>query len=189
MLRRKLRRSTALALAVAGAALAFAAQAGAATYVVSGSQTAVDEKAGTYKMSGSLVGDWQQTSFTALATSPLFRGEGTEVFSGCLDRGRDGCGKHDPAGTLSFKFRYVAQYTPASELLLGACTHPITGGTGAFAGATGALLMVDWPTSTGVETRYAGTITLNGKNGDSQSRVHARAAVSHTAAAAHTCGA
>ena len=180
MLGRKLRRSTALALTVAGAALAFAAQAGATTHVVSGSQTVVDEDKGTYKMSGSLVGDFNQTSFTTVATSPLFRGTGTELFSGCLDRGRDGsCGKHDPAGTLSFKFRYVAQYTATSELLLGACTHPITDGTGAFAGATGALLMVDVP---GMQTRYAGTITLNDKKGDSRSRTHARTA------AAHTCG-
>ena len=181
MLRRKLRRSTALALAVAGAALAFAAQAGAATYVVSGDQTVVNEADGKYKMSGSLVGDFRQTSFTTVATLPLFRGPGTELFTGCLDRGRDGsCGKHDPAGTLSFKYRYVAQYTATSELLLGACTHPITGGTGGFARATGAVLMVDTPTSTGAETRYAGTISLNGKTG--QSRTHARAA-------AHTCGA
>jgi hypothetical protein len=133
-------------------------------------------------MSGSLVGDWQQTSFTTLAMSPLFRGKGTEVFSGCLDKGRDGSCKGDPAGTLSFKFRYVAQYTATSELLLGACTHPITGGTGAFTGATGALLMVDTPAPAGVETRYAGTMTLDGKKGQSQSRTHARAA------AAHTCG-
>src|SRR5262245_46833997 len=105
MLRRNPHRSTALALAVAGAALAFAGQAGAATtHVVSGSQTVVDENAGTYKMSGSLVGDWTQTSFTTLATSPLFRGKGTEVFSGCLDRARDGSCNGDPAGTLSFKF-------------------------------------------------------------------------------------
>ena len=179
MLRRKIRRSTALALAAAGAALAFAAQAGAATYVVSGSQTVVDEDKGTYKMSGSLVGDFNQTSFTTVATSPLFRGKGTELFTGCLDRGRDGSCNGDPAGTLSFKFRYVAQYTAASELLLGSCTHPITGGTGAFARATGALLMVDVP---GMQTRYAGTITLNDKKGDSRSRTHARTA------AAHTCG-
>jgi hypothetical protein len=182
MLRRNLRRSTALALAAAGAALALAAPAGAATtYVVSGSQTAVDENAGTYKMSGSLVGDWQQTSFTALATSPLFRGKGTELFTGCLDRARDGSCTGDPAGTLSIKFRYVAQYTAAGELLLGACTHPVIGGTGAFAGATGALLMVDTPTPTGVVTRYAGTITLNGKKENSRSHVRA--------AAARTCGA
>ena len=181
MLRSKLRRSTALALAVAGAALAFAAPAGAATtYVVSGNQTTVDENAGTYKMSGSLVGDFNQTSFTTVATSPLFRGKGTELFTGCLDRGRDGSCSGDPAGTLRFRFRYVAQYTAASELLLGACTHPITWGTGAFAGASGALLMTDTPTPSGVQTRYAGTITLKGSQ--ARSRAQARAA------AAHTCG-
>jgi hypothetical protein len=43
--------------------------------------------------------------------------------------------------------------------------------------------MVDVPTPAGVQTRYAGTITLNGKKGDSRSHAHARAA------AAHTCGA
>jgi len=182
MLRRKLRRSTALALAVAGAALALAAQAGAApTYIVSGSETAVDYDAGIFKMSGGLIGDLFTTSYTELATSPLYRAQGTELFQGCLDRGRDGsCGAHDPSGTLSFSFRYWAQFTSSGQLVWGACTHPITSGTGAFAGATGALLMVDSPTPTGVETRYAGTITLKGAQ--ARSRTHARAA------AARTCG-
>jgi hypothetical protein len=184
MLRRKLRRSTALALAVAGAALAFAAQAGAApTYTVSGSLTTVDYDAGIFTMSGGLIGDWVTTSYTELATSPLYRAKGTELFTGCLDRARDGsCGAHDPSGTMSFSFRYWAQFTSDGQLVWGGCTHPITDGTGAFTGATGLIVMVDRPTPTGVETRYAGTITLSGKKGESQSRTDARAA------AAHTCG-
>jgi len=182
MLRRKLRRSAALALAVAGVALAFAGQAGAATtYTVSGGQTVVDESKGIFRMSGGLIGDWVTTSYTELGTSPLYRAKGTELFTGCLDRARDGsCGAHDPSGTLSFSFRYWAQFEPDGQLVWGACAHPITDGTGAFAGASGLIVMVDRPTPSGVETRYAGTITVKGNRAQSRARAHA--------AAAHSCG-
>jgi hypothetical protein len=185
MLRHKPRRSTVLAVIVAGAMLGLAAQAGAAsTYIVSGSQTVVDEAAGSFKMSGSLLGDWQFTSFTEIATSPLYRAKGTELFTGCLDRARDGsCGAHDPSGTLSFSFRYWAQFTSGGQLVWGACTHPITGGTEAFAGAAGDLLMVDTPTPEGTKTRYVGRVTL----GDPRAaRAHTR--LRAASATAHGCG-
>jgi hypothetical protein len=187
MLQDTLRRLTPRSLVVASlAALALAAPAVAktTTYPVSGKQTVVDEQAGTYKMAGGLVGDWAFTSFIELAKTPFYKAKGTEHFSGCLDRGRDGSCANDPTGTLDFDFRYWAQFAGES-LVWGACWHPVTGGTGAFKGASGVIVMADTPTGAGkVTTDYIGSITL--KKGSSRtSRSRARAA----ALGGSTCGA
>ena len=58
-------------------------------FAVSGKQTLVNEKAGTYKMSGGLLGDWKITSFKEIASKPVFKGQGTESFNGCIDRKLD----------------------------------------------------------------------------------------------------
>jgi hypothetical protein len=178
MLHHRLRRWGPCAVLIAAlAALALAAPAGAktTTYPVSGKQTVVDEAAGTYKMSGGLIGDWAITSFTELAKTPLFRAKGTEHFSGCLDRGRDGSCAGDPSGTLDFTFRYWARFD-GDALVWGACWHPVTGGTGAFTGAQGVLTMTDTPVGGGnVRTDYIGSITLR-KGSSRTSRSHARAA-------------
>ena len=56
------------------------------------------------------------------------------------------------------------QYAGTAEapvFVWGACVHPITSGTGAFAGAQGVLTMIDTPTPRGpVSTRYDGNIIL-----------------------------
>jgi hypothetical protein len=159
------------------AALALAAPAGAktTTYRVSGKQTVVDEQAGTYKMSGGLVGDWAITSFKEIAKTPLYTAKGTEHFSGCLDRGRDGSCANDPSGTLDFTFRYWARFD-GEALVWGACWHPVSGGTGAFKGAQGVLTMTDTPVGGGdVTTDYIGSITLR-KGSSRTSGSHARAA-------------
>jgi hypothetical protein len=173
MLHRTWRRTAVPLLLAAAATLALAGSASAttATYQVSGKQTVVDEAAGTYKMQGGLIGDWAITSFTEIAKAPLFKAKGTELFVGCLDVRRDGSCTGDPAGRLRFSFRYWAQFDAQGGLVWGSCVHPITGGTGAFAGATGVLAMVDSPTAQGVSTSYIGHVTLNG----SKSRGHARA--------------
>ena len=164
-------------LIVAAVALATAASAGAATtYQVSGKQIAVNEDQGTYVMRGGLVGDWTITGFTELATSPIYKAKGTELFSGCIDVRRDGSCKGDPSGKLRFTFKYWAQFDGTGALVWGSCVHPITGGTGAFANATGVLAMVDTPTAQGVSTSYIGHVTLAGA-----SRGHARARVASTA--------
>jgi hypothetical protein len=136
-------------------------------FAVAGKQTVVNEKAGTYEMSGGLLGDWKITSFTELAQKPVFKGKGTESFKGCVDRGLDGSCAGDPSGTLRFKFRYWAKFGKGDALELGTCAHPVTGGTGDFAGATGFLMMVDVPTkkAPGVETSYEGMITLSDSPG------------------------
>jgi hypothetical protein len=174
---RSLWRRMALVAGAAALTLAGPASAKSTTVPVSGAQTVVDEDAGTYKMSGSLIGDWQFTSFTEIATSPIYRAKGTELFSGCLDVRRDGACKGDPSGTLRFKFRYWAQFGEGDALVWGSCLHPITGGTGAFAGATGVLSMVDTPTPQGVTTAYIGHVSLRGS-------IKSRARASYAAAAA-----
>ena len=170
------------AAAVVALVAAAPASAKSKTYAVSGAQIPVDVNAGTYKMTGGLIGDWATTSFTELAKSPIYKGKGTEKFSGCLDRHHDGSCKGDPSGTLKFDFRYWASFTAAGDLVWGSCWHPITGGTGDFAGAVGVLTMVDTPTGAGGQdatTAYVGNVTLKGDK--SRSKAHARAA-------ALTCG-
>ncbi len=152
----------ALALLVA---LGFAGRADAATYVVSGKQTVVDEAKGTSKMTGGLVGDWKITSFKTLAKAPLYRAKGTERFEGCLDRGHDGSCSGDPSGTLKFEFVYWAKFEAGDSLVWGSCLHPVTGGSGDFAGANGVLAMVDTPEGKAVTTRYSGNLTLGGSAG------------------------
>ena len=157
--------SRTLAAALLGLALCCAltaANAQATSVSVSGTQTVVDEEAGTFRMHGDLVGGWTITSFKEIATTPLYRAKGTEKFRGCLDRGHDGGCSGDPSGTLRFKFRYWALFGAGDALVGGACWHPIVGGTGAFRHARGALAMLDVPTASGVETHYAGDIRMRG---------------------------
>ena len=150
----------AMFLAAATAALALASPAGAATIEVSGKQTAIDDT--TAKMTGDLRGRWTTTSFEPVAFTPYFEAKGTEYFEGCIDRRRDRSCAGDPSGTLNLEFRYSAVYGSAdpASLVWGTCWHPVLSGTGAFAGAQGVLAFVDSPTSSGVSTRYIGSLTL-----------------------------
>src|SRR4051794_19374654 len=152
-------------VAAAGAALAVASPAhGAGSIPISGTQTVVDENAGTFKMHGSLVGDWAVTSFHVLDTSPVLHAKGTERFSGCLDRGRDGSCKGDPSGTLRFTIDYSALFDPpgSQNLVWGACLHPVIGGTGALSPPRGVVVIADPPTPDGASTPYIGHPTLTG---------------------------
>jgi hypothetical protein len=159
-----MRKTRLLVLASCAASLVAAAPAGAATYAVSGKQSVVDEEKGIYKMRGSLVGRWTITSFEEVAaTEPYYEGRGTEHFRGCLDRRRDHSCKGDPSGTLSFSFDYWALYD-GEALVWGSCWHPVTSGTGAFAGARGVIVMVDTPAKGGVRTDYIGNLTFGGKS-------------------------
>ncbi|MGZ6636799.1 MAG: hypothetical protein ACXVII_28250 [Solirubrobacteraceae bacterium] len=164
----------AMFLAAAAAALVLASPAGAATYPVAGKQRVIDADAGTYKMTGGLLGNWKTTSFEEVALSPYYEGKGTESFTGCIDRRRDRSCNGDPSGTLTFEFRYWAIYGSAdpASLVWGACWHPVVSGTGAFAGAQGVLTFVDSPTTSGVTTRYIGSLTLQG--GSSSRKAQAR---------------
>jgi hypothetical protein len=161
-----------IALALFAACLAVAAPAAAKPVSVSGTQTIVDEEAGTYKMHGDLVGDWSITAFKEIPSEGLFQAKGRELFDGCLDKGHDGsCGSGDPSGKLRFVFRYWALFADDDSVLGGACWHPIVRGTGAFRRARGVLQMLDTPTGAGgaVETRYVGTIRMRGAHHSARS--------------------
>jgi hypothetical protein len=154
-----------VALAVVAGCLAVAAPAGAKSISVSGTQTVVDEDAGTFKMDGDLVGDWRITAFKEIPSQGLYRGKGRELFNGCLDRNHDhSCGSGDPSGKLRFVFRYWALFADDGSTLGGSCWHPIVRGTGAFRHARGTIQMLDTPTGPNgaVETHYVGTIRMRG---------------------------
>jgi hypothetical protein len=128
---------------------------------VSGTQTVVDEAAGTFAMHGSLVGSWQTTKFVPrYASSSQFVATGKELFVGCLDSNANGsCDTNEPAGNLKFTFIYWASFDPATGALLhGNCVHPITHGSGSFRKAAGVIFMDDTPTGDTVVTTYKGTI-------------------------------
>ena len=101
-------------------------------------------------MAGGLIGNWKITSFKELAKSPDLQGQGDREFNGCLDLGHDGSCAGDPTGTLSFRFLYWGKFGAGDSLVWGSCWHPVTGGSGDFAGAEGVLTMVDTPTAKGV---------------------------------------
>jgi hypothetical protein len=132
-------------------------------YSVSGKQTPRPRKEDTFRMSGGLIGDWKLDTFKTLAVKPVYRAKGTETFDGCIDVKRDGSCAGDPSGTMRFSFRYWAQLDQDGKVQLGTCSHPVTGGSGDFADASGLVMMVDTPIKKPpfTVTHYQGTITLS----------------------------
>ncbi len=151
--------AAALVLSVAIALLA-AAPAGA--IAVSGEQKAKNELRGKFKMKGDMLGKFKITAFHQIHTSPTYKAKGKEKFNGCIDRDRDRSCEGDPTGKLFFKFRYWAVFDDDQTTQLGTCAHRITGGKGAFAGASGFLMMVDTPIGSPpfFKTHYEGEINL-----------------------------
>lgn len=104
----------------------------------------------SYQMSGSLIGCWYTDTGVYKNVSPTgFLATGTEHFVGCLG---------SSCGTLFTTFTFTATYVGDVEAH-GRCHHPITGGTGAFAGATGSINFKDDPS--GCAT-YHGEVKLAG---------------------------
>jgi hypothetical protein len=151
-----------IAAVAVSCAVAAVATAGAATGTVqvSGVQTPVDQAAGTYLMSGDLVGWWYTTSIASVRVHPAgtVQTSGTEQFVGCLDADRDGaCAADEPTGTLDFVFSFTGKYdTLTYAEVHGRCHHEITGGAGDFSGASGSLDFKDDP-ATGCAS-YSGHI-------------------------------
>ena len=151
--------------ALAVVVVAFAAApvaATAAVYTVSGNQVSSSDTEAT--MTGGLSGTWT----TAVAdyrydeATGRLVAWGTESFTGCLDRQRNGCDRSDPYGTMTFKFKAWQQYDPQNgAFLTGACIHPVTGGSGGFSGASGIIAMKDTPQPDGsIRTGYVGVLTI-----------------------------
>jgi hypothetical protein len=142
-------------IASAGAIAVAAASAGADQ--VSGVQepTAIQ---GVSTMTGDLTGTWYDTTpldefLAGLRAHPsgTVQFTGTELFVGCWSA---------VCGTLSFEYHAELKLVAPDyvQLILGRCTHKVTGGTGGFAGATGVLTFRDDP-ETGCSS-YKGHISL-----------------------------
>lgn len=134
--------------AIAGVGLGSAAHA-ADGVKVEGVQVPLDPSNGVYEMTGDLIGVWYTTGFELGVATPsgTVTGTGTELFVGCYDGDADGaCGADDPSGEITFAFQYSARFDPVTGgLLHGRCNHPVTGGSGDFAGVTGKLGFHDDP--------------------------------------------
>ena len=128
--------------------------AGASAIVVRGNQLLAGASScpnadeGTYRMAGDLVGCWYTDSFDVVSENPGggFRASGTEHFVGCLDtNGNGSCGAGEPTGRFNTTFTFTAKYAPSGDEIHGRCHHPIVGGSGAFAGASGEISFKDIP--------------------------------------------
>jgi hypothetical protein len=182
------------ALAAVTTALAAATAGATATPVsvsVSGTETVVDESAGTFAMHGSLVGTWQITKFTPrYQSASQFVATGEEGFTGCLDSNANGaCDRKEPAGSLRFTFMYWASFDPASGgLLHGECVHPVTGGTGSFRKAAGVIFMEDTPRGAEVITTYTGTIEYQASKSEQAAKHRSLASAGASAGHRSVCG-
>jgi hypothetical protein len=110
-----------------------------------------------------LIGYWyvRSIAYTVFTPSGVITGTGTEEFDGCLDANGDGsCQGAEPDGTLNLSFSFSSRFDLTFALVHGRCQHPVTGGTGDFAGATGAFRFKDDPV-TGC-AYYSGHLTLAG---------------------------
>ena len=97
-------------------------------------------------MAGDLVGCWYTDEFNITHENPGggFKASGTEHFDGCLDANHNGTCADDQT-VCSRMFTFTAKYATASEEIHGRCHHPIVGGSGAFAGASGEISFKDIP--------------------------------------------
>jgi hypothetical protein len=152
-----------MAALVTLAVLAVAARAagGAGPITLKGTQTVVNEQQGSYKMHGSLLGDWQGLSFVPRYQSDKqIVATGRERFTGCLDSNRNAvCDSGEPAGSLIFTYTYWATLKNGAPVD-GACVHPIVGGTKGFAKAKGVVFMKDTLVGKTLRTTYTGTLQL-----------------------------
>jgi len=149
-----------LLLTFAWAAASIPTASAAPSTQVTGRQVAVDTCDGrsgavaTFVMTGDLEGCWYLDEFEPRAATPsgFFVGAGRETFVGCIG---------SRCGTLTFSFVFIGQYDVTGAEIRGACHHPITGGTGGLAGASGAINFVDDPDGSGLPPAdYMGRVHL-----------------------------
>lgn len=145
---RWLRAAAVSAVVVATALVVVVATAAAGTTQVSGSGVYVDNDActvpgvppGDYPpidMVGSLDGCWYTyVSDWKLNPSGTYQETGTELFVGCLNE--------TTCGTFTTTYTFTGKFTANFEAEIhGRCHHPITGGSGDFAGKSGIILFKD----------------------------------------------
>lgn len=111
--------------------------------------------AGGGVMTGTLTGCWYMDTAVidgGSLTSSGFRAHGTEHFSGCIFDDQH-------CGTMRTTFTFTAKFDSAGNEIHGRCHHPVVGGDGAFAGASGEIEMHDQPNGCAV---YNGNIRLGG---------------------------
>jgi hypothetical protein len=148
-------------LATLAAAVTLIAVPAVQAFYVKGQQVPTNNEA-KFKMTGGLNGKWKVTKFRVLHEAPVFKAKGEERFNGCVDIARDGCGSGDPAGTLTFRFRYWARFTDEGLVELGTCAHRIVAATDGLTGTTGFLMMVDTPKGASFKTHYEGDVNVPG---------------------------
>ncbi len=87
---------------------------------------------------GDLVGCLYTTAFVPTQQTPsgIYQERGTERFVGCFADG-------SACGTFDTEYKITVKVAPDGSEIHGRCQHPITSGTGAFAGATGRFDMKD----------------------------------------------
>jgi hypothetical protein len=154
-------------------ALLAAAPASAATFQVSGVQSApvssgpcFDPNALTsLVMTGGLVGCWYTDTVVTHSAQPngtpsgTIQATGTEHFVGCLDLDADGSCTGDPSGSLAFTFQFSGKFDPSTGAeIFGRCQHPIVSGTGDLADASGVITFQDDVTNG--TSLYTGHVTL-----------------------------
>ena len=102
-----------------------------------------------YWMTGDLVGCWYTDTFEVIQANDnlggKFKASGTEHFVGCLDTNGDGSCAGEAMGRFNTTFVFTAKFAPSGDEIHGRCHHPIVGGTGAFAGASGGISFKDIP--------------------------------------------
>lgn len=110
------------------------------TTIVRGDQLAAGTcPDGGYRMTGSLVGCWWIDTFETNSDpdNSTVRATGTEHFTGCLG---------STCGTFFTAYTFTAKTDgpwPTSAEIHGRCHHPVIGGTGGFAGASGEISFHD----------------------------------------------
>jgi hypothetical protein len=86
----------------------------------------------TMQITGDLVGCWYTHGWDVVqdTASGVYAERGTERFIGCLANGTT-------CGTFDTEYKFTAKYADDGSEIHGRCEHPITFGTGDFAGITG----------------------------------------------------
>jgi hypothetical protein len=107
----------------------------------------------TMVIDGDLVGCWYTHGWEVVQDTPsgVYAERGTERFIGCL-------ANTTTCGTFDTEYKFTAKYGSDGSEIHGRCQHPITFGTGDFAGITGRVDFKD-DVSTGV-VYYRGHIKL-----------------------------